>query len=578
MTILMLGWEFPPYLTGGLGTACYGLTKALAARHTRVIFVMPRPITPQPGDYVRVVAPSFDAYTRQAERAREDASLAAASRTAALAASPDGPRFVPAGDVAGGSVEGDGAAGGTSGNGDSSAAQTGRAAQRDAGADPLAGLPTDDPAFANVEFQVIDLPGLVSPYQSERPPEPALRARAQAAVSLDAEPFSAHCRAGFAQIAPDSSASLPGPEAGAAAAAPSAPQREATTPAPALPAFEPAPTSPDAAAQRPGGYPLDLVARCQHYARLAVDLARTLKFDVIHAHDWMAFPAGLAVSAATGKPLIVHVHSTEYDRASLHVNPYILDIERRGMMGAMRVITVSLLTKSILQRRYGIAGDKISVVHNGIDPLPLPINTNLPGNVPARLPHSKRPVAIRQNERVVLFLGRLTKQKGPDHFLAAAKKVLEKIKDVKFVIAGTGDMTPEVIEAVASAGLGSKVLFTGFLKVPDVERVFALADVYVMPSVSEPFGIAALEAIRHDVPVIMSKTAGVSEVIRHALKADFWDASDIADKIIAVLRHPPLASSLRHHADIEMRELTWDRAARKCIGVYREVRAHDPAD
>jgi glycogen(starch) synthase len=547
MTIFMLGWEFPPYLTGGLGTACYGLTKALAARNAKIIFVMPRPITPQPGDFVRVLAPSYESFAGYESKAREDANIAASAKRPPRPGSPHIPPFIPAlHEVVDEASEVD--------------------SQRDSARDPLAGLPVEDPAFANVEFKVIDLPGLVSPYQAIRPPEVA-----RPVPALDSEPFSAHCRAGFGQIDPQSEASLSGPET-----LESSRLRLSGFAPPPAPTLSSTPTAQPTT--RAGDYPTDLVARCRLYARLAVDLARPLKFDVIHAHDWMSFPAGLAVSATTGKPLVVHVHSTEYDRASLHVNPFILDIERRGMMGAMRVIAVSLLTKSILQRRYGIGAEKISVIHNGIDPLPLPINTNLPTHVPQRLPHHKRPVAIRQNERVVLFLGRLTTQKGPDHFLAAAKKVLEKTADVKFVIAGTGDMTPEVVQAVASAGLGSKVLFTGFLRVPDVERVFAMADVYVMPSVSEPFGIAALEAIRHDVPVVLSKTSGVSEVIRHALKADFWNAEDLADKIIAVLRHPPLGSTLRQHADIELRELTWDQTAKKCMHVYRDMKNLDAGE
>lgn len=567
MTIFMLGWEFPPYLTGGLGTACYGLTKALAARNTKIIFVMPRPITPQPGDHVRVMAPSFEAYARHEAKSRDDAVAATSKRNTNVA-----PRlFVPALHELIDPTHADEPS--HSDSHENSRELNPRAPSiydNDPARDPLAGLPVDDPAFTNVSFNVIDLPGLVSPYQSVRPPENTDTVRAPA---LDSEPFSAHCRAGFANIQPESTQSLAGPESLPRHA--STPKLAAAAAIPAQPS--PASTPPTPMFTRPSDYPTDLVARCQLYARLAVELARTLKFDVIHAHDWMAFPAGLAVSAATGKPLVVHVHSTEYDRASLRVNPFILDIERRGMMGAMRVIAVSLLTKSLIQRRYGVPAEKISVIHNGIDPLPLPVNTNLPTHVPERRPHHKRPVAIRQHERVVLFLGRLTTQKGPDHFLLAAKKVLERISDVKFVIAGTGDMTPEMVTLVAEAGLGSKVLFTGFLRVPDVERIFSLADVYVMPSVSEPFGISALEAIRHDVPVILSKTSGVSEVIRHALKADFWDATDIADKIIAVLRHPPLASTLRQHADIELRELTWDQAAKKCVNVYRDVKQHATA-
>ena len=173
---------------------------------------------------------------------------------------------------------------------------------------------------------------------------------------------------------------------------------------------------------------------------------------------------------------------------------------------------------------------------------------------------------------MALYLGRITMQKGPEYFIGAAKKVLEKYQNVKFVMAGSGDKIGDIIQMAAAAGIGQKVLFTGFLRGKDVQRVFEMADVYVMPSVSEPFGIAPLEAIRHAVPVIISKTSGVAEVLTHALKVDFWDTHDIANKIIAVLRHPPLSNTLREHADFESRRLTWDVAARKCEEVYEHTR------
>jgi glycosyltransferase involved in cell wall biosynthesis len=235
----------------------------------------------------------------------------------------------------------------------------------------------------------------------------------------------------------------------------------------------------------------------------------------------------------------------------------VYDIERRGMHGAMRVVAVSHMTKSILQHRYGVDGSKISVVYNGIE--------NGAGH-----PVQSR-VTIKKADRIVLFLGRITMQKGPEYFVNAAKKVLEKVEHVKFVMAGTGDMIREIIELAAAQGIGHKVLFTGFLHGRDVERIFSMADVYVMPSVSEPFGIAPLEAVSHDVPVIISKTSGVAEVLTHALKVDFWDTHEIANKIIAVLRHPPLSATLREHADMEVRRLTWDDAATKCRKIYDRV-------
>jgi glycosyltransferase involved in cell wall biosynthesis len=294
----------------------------------------------------------------------------------------------------------------------------------------------------------------------------------------------------------------------------------------------------------------------QRYADLCVKLARSEDFDVIHAHDWMTYPAGLAVAGATGKPLVVHVHSTEFDRTGEHVNQQVYDIERRGMHGAIRVVCVSHLTRNICIHRYSVPENRVDVVYNGID-----------SNGPSSAPRT----SISRSDRIVLFLGRITMQKGPEYFVSAAQKVLAKITNVKFVVAGSGDMARQVIAMAAEMGIGHKVLFTGFLRGKDVERVFRMADVYVMPSVSEPFGIAPLEAIRHDVPVIISRNSGVAEVLQHALKVDFWDTDDIADKIIAVLRHPPLSQTMREHADLEVRQITWDGAAGRCVTIYESA-------
>jgi glycosyltransferase involved in cell wall biosynthesis len=266
----------------------------------------------------------------------------------------------------------------------------------------------------------------------------------------------------------------------------------------------------------------------------------------------------MAVAGVKGVPLVVHVHSTEFDRSGLHIDQRIYDIERRGMHSAMKIIAVSHLTKNLITHHYGIDPSKVEVVYNAIE-------SN--GNGVEAEKYN-----IRKDEKIVLFLGRITMQKGPEYFLAAAKKVLEVMDNVKFVMAGSGDMIRRTIEMAAGMGIGQKVLFTGFLRGNDVERVFKMADLYVMPSVSEPFGIAPLEAMSHDVPVIISKQSGVSEVLTHALKVDFWDINEMANKIIAVLRHPPLATTLREHGSFEVRRLSWSDAARSCIGVYEEAR------
>ena len=296
------------------------------------------------------------------------------------------------------------------------------------------------------------------------------------------------------------------------------------------------------------------------YARLATVHSRTENFDVIHAHDWMTYPAGIAVAALTGKPLVVHIHSTEFDRSGENVNQVVYDIERQGLHYAAKVIAVSYLTKRVVSSRYGINDDKIEVVYNAIE-------RN------GQYLDAPKEAGIRKDEKIVLFLGRITMQKGPEYFLAAAKKVLEVMDDVKFVMAGSGDLIGRSVELAAEMGIGHKVLFTGFLRGDDVDRVFRMADLFVMPSVSEPFGLVPLEALRNDVPVIISKQSGVAEVLNHVLKVDFWDIDEMANKIVAVLRHPPLQATLREHGNFEVRKLSWDQAGRKCLEIYESVMA-----
>jgi glycosyltransferase involved in cell wall biosynthesis len=304
-------------------------------------------------------------------------------------------------------------------------------------------------------------------------------------------------------------------------------------------------------------YAGDMFSEVERYARIATAIAGQEQFDVIHAHDWMTYRAGIAVSAMTGKPLVVHIHSTEFDRSGEHVNQIIYDIERQGLNFASRVIAVSSLTKNLVVSRYGVPADRVEVVYNAID---------FNGHEPPQLPPD-----IERDEKLVLFLGRITMQKGPEYFLAAAKRVLEVMDNVRFIMAGWGDMIRRTIELAAEMGIGHKVLFTGFLRGKDVDRVFRMADLYVMPSVSEPFGIAPLEAISNDVPVIISKQSGVSEVLTHALKVDFWDVNEMANKIIAVLRHPPLQKTLREHGKFEVRKLCWSDAAQRCVEIYEQA-------
>jgi glycosyltransferase involved in cell wall biosynthesis len=345
-------------------------------------------------------------------------------------------------------------------------------------------------------------------------------------------------------------------EAAGAGAAASGPARVATAAARRA-AEAVARTLPGILAGPGAHYSGDLFGEIERYAALACQIAEACEFDVIHAHDWMTYPAAMAVARLTAKPLVVHVHSTEFDRSGEHINQRIYEIERAGMHAAQRVIAVSHLTRKIILARYGLPPQRVQVVYNAID------NGNGVGE--RSLPE------IGRDEKIVLFLGRVTMQKGPEYFVAAAKRVLEVMDNVRFILAGSGDMIRRMIELAAEMGIGHKVLFTGFLRGADVERAYRMADLYVMPSVSEPFGLAALEALSHNVPVLISKQSGVGEILHHALKVDFWDIDEMANKIIAVLRHPPLHATLRQHGSFEVQKLSWTDAARGCLDVYSAI-------
>jgi len=490
MRVLMLGWEFPPFISGGLGTACHGLTRALATHNTDVLFVLPRPVESDATTHVRLLSPA----------------------------------------PVRGTTDGGGADDGTARHGPHAAPGTGV---------------LDDPGRHD-RITFTSVPSwITSPYQS--PSEAAARP----GQGVDTEFPS-----------PTGPSTDPG-DAGDGSAASAGSRAAPTGGHPILRSLRGQPGdgwhthADEDEPPRRDEADHDLFAEVQRYADTALRLTRDERFDVIHAHDWMSFAAGMKIARATGRPLIVHVHSTEFDRAGESIDQRIYEIERRGMHAATRVICVSQLTRKICETRYGVEHDKARVVYNGVAPggqRGLPATTT-----------------FKRDEKLVLFLGRLTFQKGPEYFVNAAKKVLDKNENVKFIIAGSGDLAARVIELAASLGIGNKVFFAGWLRGDDVDRVFRMADVYVMPSVSEPFGIAPLEAIRHDVPIIISRNSGVAEVIRHALKVDFWDVDDIANKILAVLKHPPLSQTLRDNATFEVRQLTWDGAAEKCRALYDEV-------
>jgi glycosyltransferase involved in cell wall biosynthesis len=291
------------------------------------------------------------------------------------------------------------------------------------------------------------------------------------------------------------------------------------------------------------------------YAKKARQIAQGMDFDVIHAHDWMTYPAGIAAAQATGKPLVVHVHSTEFDRSGELVNQGIYDIEKEGMHRSSKVIAVSNYTKNIILNRYGIEPDKVEVVYNGVECSPEMCCRSLPTG----------------SDKTVLFLGRMTMQKGPEYFLAAAKKVLGILEHVKFIMAGDGDMTERMIEYAAALGIGRNVIFPRFLRGAEVDNAYRRADLYVMPSVSEPFGIAPLEALRHGVPVLISRQSGVAEILNHVLKVDFWDVNQMADKIIAVLKYSPLCNMLSENGFAESEKFRWEDSAAKINTIYKQI-------
>ena len=305
-----------------------------------------------------------------------------------------------------------------------------------------------------------------------------------------------------------------------------------------------------------GEYGPNLVAEVVRYAEAAELLAASEEFDVIHAHDWMTVLAGVRAKKISGKPLVFHVHALEFDRSGENVNTDIYRIEKMGMEVADRVIAVSHYTRNIIIQRYGIPEEKITVVHNAVS-----------RRKAGALYGARKP----SGEKLVTFLGRVTFQKGPDYFVEAAGRVLQQVPGTRFVMAGSGDMLPRMVRRVAELRMGSSFHFTGFLGGSDVERIFAMSDVYVMPSVSEPFGISPLEAMLYDVPVIVSKQSGVAEVIRHALKVDFWDVREIANKIIAVLRYPAMVQEMVRNCRHEMRTIQWGAAAEKVEAVYHAL-------
>ncbi|WP_339874553.1 glycosyltransferase family 4 protein [uncultured Algoriphagus sp.] len=304
-----------------------------------------------------------------------------------------------------------------------------------------------------------------------------------------------------------------------------------------------------------GKYGKDLMMEVSRYALVAANIAKNKEHDIIHAHDWLSFPAGIAAKEISGKPMIAHVHATEFDRSGESVNQVVYDIERAGMEAADHVVAVSQLTKNIIIKKYGIPAEKVTVLHNAVLDASI-IKSSYQKKVP---------------EKIVTFLGRITFQKGPEYFVEAAKKVIERDPNVRFVMAGSGDLLNRMVDRVAELRMGTKFHFTGFLKGEDVDHMYAISDVYVMPSVSEPFGISPLEAVRHNTPVIISKQSGVAEVLNNAIKIDFWDIDSMADAIFALLHYDGISRMFKELGTEELKKLKWEHVAEKLVTVYRKT-------
>ena len=419
MKVLMLGWEFPPHISGGLGTACFGMTKALVSRDVEVLFVLPRFRGGREESHVRLFAASE----------------------------------VPV----------------------------------------PTGYFEEETFFKGLDVRVGD--AMLRPYMTGGEYETYLQWFTEKRE-----------RFGYLELT--------------------------------------------------GDYGRDLVTEVMRYAVAVSVLAATETFDVIHAHDWLTVFAALHARRLSGKPVIFHVHSLEYDRSGESVDPRIHDIERLGMEEADHIIAVSSYTKERMVSRYSVHPDRVSVVHNAIS-----------RREAAERFHAGKP----PGEKTVLFLGRVTYQKGPEYFLEAAEKLIRSIPSIRFVMAGSGDLLPRIMEKAETLGIIDHFRFTGFLRGEEVEKMYAASDLYVMPSVSEPFGISPLEALAFDVPVIISKQSGVAEILRHALKVDFWDVEELANKIHAVLAYRGLPAELLERCREEMIEVTWENAATRILEVYRKA-------
>ncbi|MFT3994669.1 MAG: glycosyltransferase [Dysgonomonas sp.] len=303
-----------------------------------------------------------------------------------------------------------------------------------------------------------------------------------------------------------------------------------------------------------GRYPDNLMQEINNYSIVAGVIARTYDFDIIHSHDWLTYPAGIHAKNILGKPLVVHVHATDFDRSRGNVNPQVFQIEKNGMDYADHIICVSDLTRRTVIEKYHQNPMKVTTVHNAVEPL----NPDILALNPTKL----------AKDKVVTFLGRITMQKGPEYFVEAAAAVLKKSKNIRFVMAGSGDMMEQMIYLAAQRGISDRFHFTGFLKGKQVYEMLKRSDVYIMPSVSEPFGISPLEAMQCGIPTIISKQSGCAEILNKAVKVDYWNIEAMADAIYSICTYPAMADFLSKEGKAEVDEIKWEYAGLKVRDIY----------
>jgi glycosyltransferase involved in cell wall biosynthesis len=453
----MFGWEYPPHISGGLGTACYGITHALSKEKVQVIFVVPKLHGDEPTEDVKLVNAS---------------AVMIPTKETVLTTMHEKKVRKPRKKIK---------------------------------------------TFITESVKYIEVASTLVPYQAVEPQSKFYKI----------EHWNYQLPDAYAVIEEERKVLLEG-----------------------------------ISYSFSGTYGPNLLEEVERYADVGRQIAKKFDFDVIHAHDWMTYAAGIGAKEVSGKPLVAHVHATEFDRSGKYVNRPVFKLEWEGLKQADAVIAVSQWTKDVIAANYQIPAHRVNVVHNGIIPKRRSLSSPL------------QPSPI--GKRIVTFLGRITYQKGPQYFVEAARKVLEQCPDTHFVVVGSGDLLPQMIERVAQLKMSSRFHFTGFLKGESIDKIWSISNVYVMPSVSEPFGIAPLEAIQSKVPVIVSNQSGVAEVMPHAIKVDFWNTTELAGAICSVLKYKSLSNTLKKHGEEEIQNLTWERAAKKIKTIYHEcITQHD---